>query len=219
MSTVAPLENMDHARQTAEVVAGGSSVEAAAGVAALVLGSLGLAGVVPLSLAAIAAIAAGAGLLSEGLAVTSRYWDLRAEASGRARGLRLGMALEVLGGVAGITLGILALAGATPWSLLGVAALVFGASLMAGAGEAAAVERSPVEVGPEALRPSGRHEHEHAAKAAAGPQMLVGIGSLALGALALAGVAPHALILIAFLSVGLATLLAGSVVTSRFLPV
>lgn len=219
MSTTAPLGSMEHARETAEVVAGGSTVEAAAGVAALVLGSLGLAGVVPLSLAAIASIAAGAGLLSEGLAVMTRHWDLRPEASGRSRELRLGMALEVLGGIAGITLGIIALAGASPWSLLGVAALVFGASLMAGAGEAAAVERSPVEVGPEAVRPSGRRGHEHAAKAAAGPQMLVGIGSLTLGALALSGIATHALILIAFLSVGVATLLAGSVVTSRFLPI
>lgn len=216
MSTAQPLESEERERPTTRIVAGGSTLEAVAGSAAVVLAILGLIGVAPGLLAAIAAISVGAALLSEGSAVATRYRDLVSGVSGEPGELGAGMTAEILGGIAGIALGILALVGVSRWPLLGIAAIAFGGSLMVGSWLITALNQARIGSGRDAPRPAAEHAARQAMKAAAGPQVLVGLGAVALGILALIGLSSHALTLIAFLSVGGATLLAGAVVTSRF---
>ena len=68
--------------RSAEVVTGGSMIEAVGGIATVVLAIVGLAGLVPIYLAAIAAIVLGAALLLQGIAIAARFSDLLAETAG-----------------------------------------------------------------------------------------------------------------------------------------
>jgi hypothetical protein len=115
--------------KSAEVVAGGSMGEAVAGIAAVVLAIVGLAGLYPVYLTAIASIVLGVALLLQGGAVAARFSQLLAEAAGTRltnRELGGGMSAEFLAGAAGVVLGILALLRVFPEVLLPVAAIVFG---------------------------------------------------------------------------------------------
>jgi hypothetical protein len=139
-TTHEPTPREREEERSAEVVAGGSMVEAIAGVAAVVLAILGLAGLLPVYLLAIAAIAVGVALLFEGGAIAVRYSRLLTETVGsRLSSAELdgGMGVEVLGGIAGIVLGILALLGLVPLTLTAVAAIVFGGTLLLSSGTAA----------------------------------------------------------------------------------
>jgi hypothetical protein len=203
---------------SAKVVSGGSGAELIGGAGALVLAIIGLAGILPRYMAGIAALAIGAGLLLQGVAIAARYASLRAETGGGKTGaqeLSAGMTTEMIGGCAGIVLGILALLGVVPLTLLSVAAIVFGGTLLFGSGATVrlAHESAPGE------NPTARQATEHTTEAAGGSLILVGIGAATLGILALVGVAPMVLILVSMLTVGAATLLNGSAITSRMVSV
>jgi hypothetical protein len=116
----------------AKTVATGSGVEAVAGGAALVLAILGLAGLLPMVLASIAVIAAGAAFLFQGAAVAARHRRLALEAGGGEAEIETGMSTEIAGGLAGIALGILALIGIETVALLAISAIVFGGTLLFG---------------------------------------------------------------------------------------
>src|SRR5919108_4582456 len=116
----------------ARTVATGAGAEAVAGGAAVVLAILGLAGLLPMVLASIAVIAAGAAFLFQGAAVTARHRRLTLEAGGGEAGIETGMSAEIIGGLAGIALGILALLGVEMMALLAVSAIVFGGTLLFG---------------------------------------------------------------------------------------
>jgi hypothetical protein len=201
--TMASHESM--ARMTAT----GSGAEAVAGGGALVLAILALAGMLPMILASIAVIAAGAAFLFQGAAVAARHRRLALEAGGGDVEIEAGMSGEILGGLAGITLGILALIGIATIPLLAISAIVFGGTLLFA---------SP------AVYRASRAEHEapildvivrETAAGAAGAQALVGIGAITLGILALVGLVPQTLVLVAVLSVGGAALLSGGALTSK----
>ena len=101
---------------------------------AVVLGILGLVGLFPTPLAAIAVIALGVMLLSEGASIVFRAYELLAEAgtgetlaaseAGRA------ITAEFLAGVAGVVLGILGLIGIKTITLVLVALLAIGAAAL-----------------------------------------------------------------------------------------
>jgi len=118
---------MQHTHTSTEttVAAGGSLLEASGAIATIALSIVGLAGVFPPILAAIAVIVLGASLLSEsgvnwaGFGRQSLLRTTEEEAS-----------TKLLGGVAGIVLGVLALLGLAPMVLLSVAILVFGATFL-----------------------------------------------------------------------------------------
>jgi len=206
------------ARDAADVVARGSTVEAVAGSGAVILAILGLAGVSPAFLAAIATIAAGAALLSEGGAIATRYSDLVSElsrSSVEGGELGAGMSSEFMGGIAGLVLGILALLGVSRWPLMSVAAIVFGGSLLIGSTLVSELNDLTVAVRARRRGEEAGGVARQAVKAAVGTQVLVGLGAAVLGILALIGLAPHALTLVAFLSVGASTLLSGSAVSAR----
>lgn len=219
MSTAEPLEVHRYpAEHTAEVIATGSTVEAVAGSAAVVLAILGLAGVSPAFLAAIATIAVGAALLSEGGAIATRYSELLSEITESgldSAELGAGTTTEFMGGVAGIVLGILALLGVSRWPLLSVAAIVFGGSLLLGSTLVSELNRLTVVT---RMRSRGKQMDgvtREAVKAAVGTQVLVGLGAAVLGILGLIGISAHALTLVAFLSVGGAILFSGSALSAR----
>ncbi len=170
-------------------LAGGSAIEAIGGIAAIVLAIIGLAGLIPGDLAAIAAIVIGASLLLQGGAVMSSLRHLEAGA-----GVGGAMSAESLGGIAAIVLGILALLGISPGILLSAAVLTLGAALLLGAG---------------ALPFAG------GGSAFAGGQAFIGIGAVVLGILAVVGIAQVTLQLVAFLVLGCGVFFAGSAVGTR----
>jgi len=172
-----------------------------------VLAILGLLGLLPLTLNAIAAIALGVALLLGGAALARRYSRMvPATAAPRARQEIAGaLGLQAIAGVAAIVLGILALLRIDALMLLGVTAIVLGAALVAAGGGMARLARSA-----RWLRGEGEGVY-----AASGWEALVGIGAVVLGILALTGHAPLTLTLVAMLSVGAAILVGGTVLASR----
>jgi hypothetical protein len=195
---------------TLGTLASGSIVEAVGGAAALVLAILGLAAVVPQTLAAVATIAIGVALLAEGAAIASRYAHILMSREPTRLGTAEfggGFSAEFVAGGAGVVLGLLALLGVAPVTLTAVAAIVFGGALLLGS---AATSR---------LRTAGGRESEtemrrEAIQAASGAQVLVGLGSAVLGIIALVGVVPETLALVALLSVGASVVLSGTAVTA-----
>jgi hypothetical protein len=197
---------------TLRTLEGGSIVEAVGGSAALVLAILGLATVLPKTLAAVATIAIGVALLAEGAAIAGRYARIVAKSEmGRVGATELGggTSAEFVAGGAGIVLGLLSLLNVAPIPLTAVAAIVFGGALLLGSGAtsrlnaAVAGREHPVDATREVVQ------------AASGAQVLVGLSSAVLGIIALVGIAPETLVLVALLSVGATIVLSGTALTAR----
>ena len=207
----------DELARSFETVAGGSAVEAAGGLAVAILAILGLAGVFPVYLEAIATIALGVALFSEGGAVAARYRRVLAEVAGSrfdVAELGGGITAELLAGGAGAVLGILALLGVLPHVLIASAVIVFGAGLMFGSGAMARVNAFATTAASD--EHTARVARE-AVRAAAGAQVLIGISSVVLGVLSLVGIAPMIMGLVALLALGASVLLSGSAITGRML--
>ena len=210
---------MNHER-AAEAVMGSSALEALAGIGAVALAIIALAGVYPTFLASIAAIVLGGALLFEGAAITTRYTQFVSECGSAAEQAMVtgGPSAEFVGGAAGVVLGILALLGIYPSTLVSVAALVFGAALLVGSGANARLNRmiaQPPGHDPEERRIRISNE---AVSAASGGEFLFGAGAAVLGILAVVGQGSWlALSLVAFLSVGTAVLLTGTAVSGKIM--
>lgn len=194
-------------RETSEVILAGSATEAIAGAGAVVLSILGLLGVAPTIMAAIATIAVGAALIIEGGSIAAR---LSRFSNGRQKAVGSGITTETFGGVAGVTLGILALVGIAPFTLMPIAAIVMGAAILIGAGATQQVEQAIHERG------YGGEAMHQVVDTSIGARVLVGLGVATLGVLVLVGVgAPVSLTLIAMLALGAAELLFGSALGAR----
>jgi len=191
-----------------------AATESITGAIAVVLAILGLIGVLPGVFAAVSTIAVGVALAVAGSALAAHYTrtlggnELVYERHEGERGMRM----EALASVGGVVLGILALIGVSPITLLPIAAIVLGGALLMVGGSAARVEsltRSQVATG---ARPIPL---EHAPYVATGSDLLVGVGAIVLGILGLSGHAPQTLTLIAMLGIGAAVLLNGSTIAAR----
>lgn len=206
--------------KSAEFLAGGSIVETIGGAATVVLAILGLSGSLPAYLtylASVTAIVLGAALLFEGATVAARYSRLVREISGTtspAAELGGGMMAELLGGTAGIALGILALLGIYPVILLSVAAIVFGGSLMFACGSTWGMNSLIVERA-YASHEGVRQVATHAVSASNAMQMLAGVAATVLGIVALAGTSPLDLTMVAFLITGCAVAFSGAAVSGK----
>jgi hypothetical protein len=206
--------------KSAEVVAGGSTVEAIAGVVAVVLAILGLAGLLPVYMLDIATIAVGVALLFEGGAIAMRYSRLLSETAGsRMSSTEMGggMSVEILGGIAGIALGILALLGLVSLTLTAVAAIVFGATLLLSSGTTTRLNCLMIDG--HGWSDTTRHMAREAVLSAASVQVLVGLAGGVLGLLALLGIHPLTLTLVAMLCVGGSVLLSGAAVSGKMLSI
>jgi hypothetical protein len=187
----------------------GSIVEAVGGVGTAALAIIGIAGVLPQELAAIASIAVGAALLAEGGTVAARFARLLQRAGGVELGRDLGggVSASLLGGLAGIVLGILALVGVVPTVLMPAAIVVFGAAILV---SSTATWRVGVLAASSTASPEIRAVAEESLKAASGAQLMVGVASVTLGILAIVGIHPVLLGLVALLSLGVSIVLEGT---------
>jgi len=210
------MTNVEHAdftvqerEATMSIVAGGSFAEAIGGIAAVVLAILGLVGVMPEDMAAIATLAVGVALLLQGIAVATRFSNLFSHTGKRladAAELGGGMGAEFLGGVAGGILGVLAILNIAPTTLMSIAIIVFGASLLLSSITTYRVDSLSSKLGQTTLSAG----QMLAALAASGIQVLVGIAGIALGIIALVGVSTMILILVGLLCVGGSVLISGT---------
>ncbi len=209
----------EHADETAaEIITGGSLIEALGGLATIVLAIIGLAGIWPQFMAPIAAIVLGAALMAQGGGIALRFSRLLNEMTGQESTVELGGGLgaEFLGGVATVVLGILALVHIVPLVLLPVAAIVFGAAVLLGSGVVSSLNSMLIE------RRYGNHAGAQqiasaAVSAANGTQVLLGAGSIVLGILGLVGIYPMILSMVALLAVGAAVLISGTALSSKMM--
>lgn len=201
-------------RVTAGMLAGGSTLETLGGLAAVVLSVVGFQQQ-PIQMCAVATIAIGFALLSQGASLMARWRQTlrKLEHSKLERNeLVEGVSTEVFGGTVGIVLGVLALFGVKPDVMLPVAAIVFGGSLLLGG----AAQPDLVYLAPE-RNPRYARATFAAIQASGGIMVLVGVASAVLGILALLDVGPAIqLTLVAMLGIGFALVLAGSALTARF---
>ncbi len=202
-------------RVTIGVLTGSSSLELLAAGAAIVLAIVGLTGTLALCMCAIATIAIGVALFAHGATVAVRLNDtLRRVAPGTAHRVEVASSVgsEVLGGVAGIVLGVLALANIQPLILLPVAAIVFGGAILLGAPAQPDIAGVAFERDDRVSRLTVQ-----AVEVTSGALVLAGVGALVLGILGLLCVAPPlTLSLVAMLTLGSALLLVGGALATRF---
>lgn len=201
-------------RQLAEAsnpVVASTAYEGAAGVAAIALAIVALAGLAPGGLLEIATIAAGTGLLLRGLSLGVRLKRSIQPRLGRGQELTVegGVGVEVVAGISGIVLGILALLNLAPTVLVPAAVTAFGAALFIGAGVANVVINR--------LTAQEAKTTHVIAEVSQGAALLIGIGVATLGILALIGLAEETLSLAAMIAVGTGLILEASPVLSRVL--
>ncbi|HUI47026.1 MAG TPA: hypothetical protein VL122_13700 [Nitrospirota bacterium] len=172
----------------------------------------------PVHLIPVSTISLGIVFVFEGGSVASKFTRLLTETTrGRfeVSGLGSGLTAEVIGGIAGIILGILTLLHVSPIVLTPSAAIVFGGTLVFSSGiSARLVELLIGRMGEDEVF---RDVVREAVSAAAGVQLLFGLAAITLGILALVGITPMILNLAALLGVGLSNLLSGAAISTRML--
>lgn len=178
---------------------GAGLMDAAGGVATVVLAICGLTGIHPPILASVAVVVLGAELIARGAMIASALSTastMDIETIGDSSG---GVAALFLAGLGGVTLGVLALLGVAQTVLTAVAAIGFGVALILGSGGTAmrsesisASESSPVT---------------------GGAPVIAGLASILLGILALVQMgksgASLSLILVTLLVLGAAVVISG----------
>ncbi|MBV8758457.1 MAG: hypothetical protein JO257_14325 [Deltaproteobacteria bacterium] len=198
-------------RRTVVVVESGASVEVITGLAAVAVTVIGIDGYRPIVMASVATLLLGIALVTQGGAIASRWRAmLRRFESTRFDRAELigGIGTEVFGGVVGIVIAILALAGVVPHVMIPVATIVYGAALLLGGAAQ-----------PELAILGGKDDSRaNAVEASGGIMVLVGIAAGVLGILALLDVGPIVeLALIALLCVGGALTFAGGALAARLM--
>jgi hypothetical protein len=179
--------------------------EGAAGIAAIVLAVIALAGISAAILASIVTIVIGVGLMVQAFnsaAESSKAMTLAAPNSQTEAGGEV--MVDCLTGITGIVLGILALVGINATHLIPAALIVFGGALLLGG----AIQMRP-KTAPIVGMASGQAQlvsHQGSA-AAGGMQVMVGIAAIVLGILSLIFMTSWVLVLVGFIAVGAALLM------------
>ena len=197
---------------------GGSLAEGIAGGIGVALAILGLANIMPNYMIPVSTIALGIAFVYEGGAVAKRFTSILAETAKvrfEVTGLGSGLTAEVVGGIAGIILGILTLLNISPAVLMPAAAIVFGGTLLYSSGISARLDE--IMIGRMSEDEVFKDVAREAVSASAGISLLFGIVAVTLGILALVGTSPVILNLVALLGVGLSNLLSGTAVSTRML--
>ena len=204
-----PPTSEERASQLA--IASGSSFELFAGVIGAAVAITGIAGYFPVYMGAIALIAVGFALLAQGGTLAAR-WQHAEHIAASERKEAVGIGTEVLGGFAGIALGVLALLAVVPLVLLPVGAIVLGAALLFGGPSQPHI----AEVAP-GMRARRYRVTRDAVRTSGGVMVMAGLASIVLGVLGLA-LEGYVLVmsLIAVLCIAGALVTAGIAVTARF---
>jgi len=206
-------------RHIAMSVGTGTTAEIIGGAAVIVLTILGLANIAPNLMLAVATIAIGIAMLFEGGSIAAEYSQLvtrTADNTFQTVELGSGMTAEMIAGIAGIVLGILALLGLVPLILSAAAVIVYGVALTLSSGMTMRLNDLKLEESTETHQRAQKLAHE-AVTAAVGTQVLIGLTVGVLGILALVGMAPTVLVLVALLAIGTSLLLSGGAVGGRLI--
>jgi hypothetical protein len=209
-----------HEKATLRATAGKSFAETVISGAVVVVAILGLAGLFPGVLLAVATIGIGAAFLMQGGAISARIKRILRENFGEnstVADVGSGVSAEVVGGLIGIVLGILALAGVMPATLVAIASLTYGGALILSSDAMARINNQVVEMGARS-EAAKRLAHE-ALSVSSGVQLLVGLGAITLGILALIGINPAVLLLVSMLGLSAADLLSGTALGGRMMAV
>jgi hypothetical protein len=189
----------------------GLLTEGAAGIAAIVLGIIGLAGISTSALASIATIVIGIGLIVQAFntaAEMSKTLTSSATATTTVTesGSELGgeVMIDIAAGLTGIVLGILGLVGINSPYLIPAALIVFGSSLVL-SGAIAAQAKPSAMVMSESGTPAQISYQGSAA--ISGFEVLVGFAAVILGILSLIFLGSWVLVLVALIAVGAALLM------------
>jgi UPF0716 family protein affecting phage T7 exclusion len=211
-------EDIREEEEAAEVVMAGSLSEGLGGILAALLAVLALALFLPGRLGAIATIVIGIALLCNAGAVSFRLRRILSEVACEPRNawaLRGGLTAEFAGGCVGLILGVLALIGVGPITLLSVAAIVLGCALLLDTGALYRLNFMAV--------------HRHGAaqqymdvtcqcvRTAAFFQIVCGIAATVLGLLALVDVYPDVMAVVALLCIGMSLAYSGLSLSWRML--
>jgi len=197
----------------------GGFVDAAGGIASVVLAVVGLAGTASETMVAIAVIIFGAALLIQGGTLLSEYARIMfPSGSGSAAAGEFGggsLSAVFLAGAAGIVLGILALLGLSPPILTAAAIIAFGAALVLSSNSVwhlHMLKRSALT----ARKEVGGNEilANEMAFGSASLQALAGLAGVVLGIIGLAGSHTVTLTLIALLALGGTLILTGSTLSA-----
>lgn len=174
-----------------KTMAGTAIGESVGAIATIALAIVGLAGAHAMTVAAIAMIVLGAAIWLEGGAfVAMRRGAYQGEGfAARTLEWSEGLDAEFLGGLSGIVLGILALLGIAPITLLSVAALAVGTLFLFGSSSETGVGSSG--------------------------QMLFGLAGAVLGLLAVCGLSSLTLVLVSLLCLGASAFFSGAAVGAR----
>ncbi|HXK59122.1 MAG TPA: hypothetical protein PLP42_04435 [Acidobacteriota bacterium] len=192
-------------RRTAQFLTEGSIAQSLAGAVAIVTAVLALRGVARQHLAPATELAASAALLFEGGAMVAKNAPILSslrEDLWSSFDLASGMTAESMAGLSGLILGVLALLGVAPLTLLSVALMISASGLMLGSAATSRLVRSRV------VRDDHRKIYRLVSLAAA-MQLLIGLGGVILGIAALEGTAALVLVLAGFLALGASSLLTG----------
>ncbi|HTQ12356.1 MAG TPA: hypothetical protein VMH86_00670 [Rhizomicrobium sp.] len=174
-------------RGLARVEATGSIAEAAGGIAVAVLAIVGLSRTDAGMLTAIAVIVLGAALLTEGGAIAaefSRLMSLSGDTTMAGIEMGGGMLSEVVIGAGVLVLGVLALVGVSPGTLLPISLLAAGGLLVVAAPSVQRLNEIRLTTS-SGLAETGRHLIQAASSTATGIQILAGLAAVVLGILAL----------------------------------
>jgi hypothetical protein len=186
----------------------GLLTEGAAGIAAIVLAVIALAGVSTGALASITTIIIGVALMVQAFnaaaEVGKAHFASASEAAPTAVDPSMGFGGEIMiyiaAGLTGIILGILGLVGLHTGYLLAAALIVFGAALILSSATATQAVTIPTGFG-------AQPQVNHSAGAVSGLEVMVGFVAIVLGILSLVLVSTSALILVGFIAVGAALLM------------
>lgn len=209
-------------RDVARVEATGSLVEAAGGIAVIVLSIIALSRTGgSATLPSIAVIILGAALLAEGGTIATEFSRLLAMVTGGAMNavdLGGGIATEIFVGASVLVLGVLALIGISPMTLISVAVIATGGMMLLTAGGVHRMNHIRVQTG-------GTPEIAQSLILAAGSgaaafQILAAIAAIVLGILALTSAAvTMAFTLVGLLVLGAAIVLSGTALTGSLMRV
>jgi hypothetical protein len=182
----------------------GLLTEGAAGIAAVVLSILGLAGVAAGDLASIAVIVIGVGLIVQGFNAGAEQARALTATTRRTGELGGDVMVDFVAGGAGIVLGILALIGVHAPYLVPAALIVFGgALLLAGTTPVPTVSYT---VPAPAAQPATEAVYPAGSAATRGLEILIGLASIVLGILSLIFMTSWVLALVGMLATGAALL-------------
>lgn len=195
----------------------GGFIDAGGGIATIVLTIIGLAGLAPRAILAVAVVVFGAALLIRGAAMLSEYSRISFSAGTTAAVLNQfgGGSLPAIffGGAVGVILGLLALLDVQAAILGPVAVIVFGSVMAGTCNSTLNVRRLKARV-ESASAPSTRTGTDilatEMASSSAGGQAIAGLAAVVLGILAVVGTRSDALGLIALLVLGATLVLTGS---------